>query len=214
MNLTNELVGVLLVVLVTIRGYRIDKRDRPLAMLLGYIRATTWIQRGLYALYPHLVFAAERAVIWLIDVFFVSYFAGNLAVAIRYRSERWPRLWRWALPLCGFLALVQIGHVVQLKTVGLWHGHLSVRWIILQVTLFSFALAAAIVHAKTLRTVERIAPAHLYLAISILMCLVQVVLVFRPQSWSLYVAGVTIAEGSGCLLYLLLLAKQRFRNNS
>jgi hypothetical protein len=101
---------------------RKDENDRPLAALLLYVEVAALITR--YGLRP-LVFAGERIVIWLIDVVNASYFVMRLAIALRYRTGRWPRFGRWMTISALLLALLQLIHVWQLETIGLWKGDTS-----------------------------------------------------------------------------------------
>lgn len=208
LNLLRVLLFLLLTSLVAYRGRQRDLRDRPLALLLAYISLGDLIvSYGLWQLVTSVAGAPiRRVVVWMIDVIYVSYYGAYVTTAWRYRNGRWPaRLWRWAVGLACFCALLQAIHIAQLETIGLWENDLSIRWITLQLGCFGLSVLAAVIHAGTLRNTITIAPAHWYLTSAILICLVQMIVVFSPQTMNLYDIGVIVWLISGVIFYAILI---------
>lgn len=211
LHLSLELIQPLLVLVIAVVAWRFDPRDRPLAWMRGYVLLTNWCVNGLIALWSALAPAStwlRLGPMWCIDVIFVSWFAAHLVTALRYYRGRWPaRLGSWAALLAALLLVVDVVHQIQRAHYGLGPWEINQRWLVLHGSSLVLSLLAGAVLAQVLRTGLDVAPAHLMLAISTVVCVLQFLVALVPGKWSqtLYAGGVHASFGVMLVIYLVRL---------
>ncbi len=186
---------------------RLDPREGPVAALVAYVAATDWLRMCV-----HLVWGIASdndlpwlrvGCAWLIDWIFVSWFAANYAAAWRYQRGAWPRRLSHLLLALGLVtAVVMAIHKIQRGWFGLELGEVGVRAVV------NYGLALLLVLAAVYETVRlfqlrEIAPAHLLLAASIVVSLLQFLVALHPGEWrmDLYRGAVLVYLVGGLTFY-------------
>lgn len=169
-------------------AWRRDRRDGPLAILIGYDLASSLGILGFTELWSHL---QQRSLIlrfglgWPVDLLFVACYASVWAVAFRYHKDRWPaRLGLHAASLAGALLLVTIIHAVQRLYFGLGSWDVGVRWVVLNGACLLYAVLAGWHLAQVFRTRE-VALAHLVSGCYVVISIIQFLLALRPWDWDI-----------------------------
>lgn len=190
---------------------RHDRRDRPLAALLIFIVATDLLRMGASWTW-HLARAEDLpllrvAAAWLVDVIFLGWFVAITATAWRYRVGRWPPgLGRWGLALALGLAALMVIHRAQ-RAAGLppdaWGVRLSVLYL-----LCLLAVLRGVWDTVRLLQLGDIAPAHLLLAVDVLLSLLQFVVAITPGVWDmqLYRGAYLVYVTGGLVFYVARIA--------